>query len=152
MLAIVEILILALAVMAFAPEIPLAKSLRFWLLEKPADALSRRMNFIVALVVVASMIALMAAAPEVFTIIGVGDLFASLSAYLDAVIILSLMGAAARLNFTVSGARRLRRTVVARLAAFFGRNRMRNRRLRLRRTKIRPSPNDPEPHEDWVFA
>ena len=153
MLAIAEILVLALIVITLAPETPLAKSLRFWLVERPADRLSEvtPMKIIVGLIVVACLVVLMAE-PATFTIISIADLSASLSAYLDAAIIVSLIGAAARLKVTLTEVNRLSRIVRTRFSARFGRHRVRNRRLRVRRPKVRPSSGDADPPGDWVFA
>src|ERR1700754_875380 len=98
-------LILSLAVMDFAPDIPISKALRHWLIEAPANALNKLtpMKLVVGLIVLVGLVAWAMSAPEIVTMISIGDL----PAYLDAVAVMALMGAAARLKFVLSEAVRL---------------------------------------------
>ena len=150
MFLIAEMLILSLAAMAFAPDIPVSKALRHWLIEAPANALNKLtpMKLIVGLIVLVGLVAWAMSAPEIVAMIGIGDL----SAYLDAVAIMALMGAAARLKFVLSEAVRLARAVVGYRAKPFKANRARSRQSRAHRSRLFPSRADDEPHGAWAFA
>ncbi len=150
MFLIAEMLILALVIMAVAPNIPIARTLRHWLIEAPAIALSKLtpLKLIVGLIVLACLVGWAMSAPEIVAMIGIGDL----SAYLDAVVIMALLGAVARLKFVLSEAVRLAQTVVTKRARLFTANRARSRQPRLRRSRSFPSRADDEPHGAWAFA
>jgi hypothetical protein len=145
-----EMLILSLVVMTFAPDIPISRALRHWLIEAPANALSKLtpMKLIVGLIVLVFLVGWAMSAPEIVAMIGIGDL----SAYLDAVVIMALMGAATRLKFVLSEAVRHARTAVTNEGKLLSANRARNRQPRLRRSRSFPSRADDEPHAAWAFA
>lgn len=150
MFLVTEMLLLSLVVMAFAPDIPIAKALRSWLIEMPASALNKLTptKLIVGLIVLVLLVAWAMSAPEIVAMIGIGDL----SAYLDAVVIMALMGAAARLKFALSQVVRLARAAVTQQAKPFSTNRSRSRQPRLRRSRSFSSRSDDEPSGAWAFA
>jgi len=147
MFLIAEMLILSLAAMAFFPDIPVSKALRHWLIEAPANAFNKLtpMKLIVGLIVLVCLVGWAMSAPEIVAMIGIGDL----SAYLDAAVIMALLGAAARVKFALSEAVRLARTVIAYSAKPFNANRTRSRQ---RRSMSFPPRADDEPHGAWAFA
>lgn len=150
MLLIAEIVLLAFAVVAFMPDAPLGKALRFWLIEAPVravDGLSVK-KIIVGTIVLICLIGFAMSAPELVALIGFGDL----AVYLDAAVIAMLLGAAERLRFVLKPVLRLGRDIAARCAARASGGRARDRQTRRHKPK-RPRPSgDADPRGDWVFA
>jgi hypothetical protein len=150
MLLTAGVLVLSLIIMALAPDIPITKALRFWLIEAPAAVLGKLtpMKLIVGLIVLVALVAWSMSAPEIVAMIGLGDL----SAYLDAAVIMALLGATARLKFALSRAVRLVQTLMTFRAKLFGASRARSRQLRPRHSRSLPPRADDEPHRPWAFA
>jgi energy-converting hydrogenase Eha subunit C len=150
MLLVMEIFLLALAVMAFAPDTPLGKSLRAWMIEIPARATAKLTpaKIIVGAIVFVFLIGWAMSAPEVVAMIGFGDL----AAYLDLAVIAMLLTAIARLKFVLGHTIRLSRTLSARFIARSTRSKARNRQSRRQRPKLPPSADENDPMEGLAFA
>jgi hypothetical protein len=145
-----EMFLLALAVVAWAPDTLLGKSLRAWLIEAPVRALSNLSpaKIIVGAVVFVWLIGMALSAPELVALIGFGDL----SVYLDAVVIALLISAAARLKFVLGHTLRASQNIAARFIARTNGNSGRDRQPRRHRPKLPQSSDDVDPHGDWAFA
>jgi hypothetical protein len=150
MLLVTAIFLLALAVMAFAPDTPCGKSLRAWMIEFPARKTAELTpaKIIVGLIVFVFLIASALYAPELVAMIGFGDL----AAYLDFVVLAMLLTAVARLRFVLERTIRLSRTLSERVIARSMRSKSRNRQARRQRPKL-PAPADEDhPLAGWAFA
>lgn len=145
----IEILLLPLVLIAVAPDAPLAKTLRVWLIDAPAQALDRLTpaRAVVGLIVLALLVAWMMSAPETVAMIGIGDL----SAYLDAAIIAALIGTAARVKFVLSATVQLGRMSL-RLGRRVGADKARSRQPRRRQSKPRAPSGDADPDGVWALA
>jgi energy-converting hydrogenase Eha subunit C len=150
MLLVMEIFLLALAVMAFAPDTPLGKSLRAWMIEIPARATAKLTpaKIIVGAIVFVFLIGWAMSAPEVVAMIG----FSDLAAYLDLAVVAMLLAAIARLKFVLGHTIRLSRTLSARFIARSTRSKARNRQSRRQRPKLPPSADENDPMEGLAFA
>jgi hypothetical protein len=141
---------MALGVIAWAPDTPLGKTLRNWLVEAPARVLNRLTPFkiTVGLIVFVWLIGMVLAAPELIPIIGIGDL----ALYLDATVIVMLLGTAARLKLVLTQTVRLGQEIPGRLIARFKRSQSRSRSPRRHRHGTPPSPDDTASPAGWEFA
>jgi len=150
MLLVMEIFLLVLAVMAFAPETPLAKSLRAWLVETPVRATAdlTPAKIIVGLIVSVCLIGWAISAPELVAMVG----FADLAAYLDVAVIAMLLTAITRLRFVLQHTIRLSRTLSARVIARSTRGKARHRQARRHRPKLPPSADEDDPLGGLAFA
>ena len=146
---VVELFVLALAVMTWAPDTPLGRGLRHWLVDAPIRALYRVSppKIIMGLIVAVCLIGMAMSAPELVALIGFGDL----SVVIDATVIVTLLSAAARLKFVIARTAQLGRNFVARIAALSAAIRPRNRRTRQHRPRLPPS-GDGDSAGDWAFA
>jgi hypothetical protein len=150
MLLMMEIFLLALAVMAFAPDTPIGKSLRAWMIEIPARATGKLTpaKIIVGVIVFVFLIGWAMSAPELVAMIGFGDL----AAYLDFAAVAMLLAAVARLKFVLGHTIRLSRTLSARFISRSTRRKARNRRARRPRPKLPPSADEDDPLEGLAFV
>jgi hypothetical protein len=151
MLFLTGLFLLALAAMAWAPETPFGKSLRDWLVEKPAGAIGRLTpaKIVIGLIVAVLLIGMAMSAPEIVAMIGFGDL----AVYLDAAVIVSLLAWAARLKFAAQQTVRLGRALSRRLVARRHGNRTRARKTHRHRRKSPPSSDEEAgPFGGWAFA
>jgi len=149
-LLMVELFVLALAAMTWAPDTPLGRNLRNWLVDAPVRALDgvSPTKIIIGLIVAVCLIGMAMSAPEFVAMIGFGDL----SVVVDAAVIVTLLSGAARLKFAVARTLQLGRNIAARITALVGRSRPRNRRSRRHRPRLPPSSGDADSPGDWAFA
>ncbi len=150
MLLMVEIFLLALAVVAFAPDTPLGKTLRAWLVDAPVRAAAKLTpaKIVIGAIVFVCLIGMALSAPELVAMIGFGDL----AVYLDAAIIAALVAAATRFKFVLAHTMRLNRTLSARFITRRNAHRSRHRRSRRHRPSLPSSSDEDEPLGDLVFA
>jgi hypothetical protein len=143
-----ELLLLALCAALCAPDTPIGKSLRVWLIDAPAKTLSRAtpLKVIIGLFVFLALVVFIIGAPELVTIMGLGDLYF----YLDFTVISILMGTAVRLKSVLAYAIRLVRGIAARKIPQWKRAGPRNRLSHPRRPKSPPS--DDEGGAEWGWA
>ena len=150
MLLMIEIFLLALAVVALAPDTPLGKTLRAWLIDAPVRATAKLTpaKIVIGTIVFLCLIGMALSAPELVAMIGFGDL----AVYLDAAVIAALVAAAARLRFVLAPTVRLSRNLSARFIGRRNRRKSRNRRSRRHRPLLPPSFDEDDPLGDLVFA
>jgi hypothetical protein len=150
MLVMMEIFLLALAVVALAPDTPLGKTLRVWLIDAPVRAAAKLTpaKIIIGAIVLVCLIGMALSAPELVAMIGFGDL----AVYFDAVVIAALVAAATRMRFVLAHTVRLSRNLSARFIARRNRHRSRNRQSRRHRPLLPPSSDEDDPLGDLVFA
>jgi hypothetical protein len=150
MLLVIEVFLLALAVMAFAPDTPLGRSLRAWMIEIPARATAKLTpaKIVVGVIVFVFLIGWAVSAPEIVAMIGFGDL----AAYLDVAVIAMLLTAIARVRFVLEHTIRLSRNLSARIIARSTMSNARNRQARRQRPKLPPSADDADPWAGLAFV
>ena len=150
MLVMMEIFLLALAVVAFAPDTPLGKTLRAWLIDAPVRAAAKLTpaNIVIGAIVLVCLIGMAVSAPELVAMIGFGDL----AVYFDAVVIAALVAAATRMRFVLAYTVRLSRNLSARFIARRNGHKSRPRQSRRHRPLLPSSSNDDDPLGDLVFA
>jgi hypothetical protein len=146
MLLMTALFLLALVVVRWAPDTPLAKILRAWLIEAPVGALNdlSPAKVMIGAIVLVCLVGMALSAPEVVAMIGVADL----SAYLDAAVIAMLIGAAARVKFVLGSTLRVSRNIFGRS----NRSRAYERQPRRQKSKSPRSSDEVDPHGDWAFA
>lgn len=150
MLLVMEIFLLALAGIAFAPDTPLGKSLRTWMIEIPARKTAELTpaKIIVGVIVFVFLIGWAMSAPELVAMIGFGDL----AAYLDFAVIAMLLTAVARLKFVLEHTIRFSRNPLASVIARSTRSKARNRQARRQTPKLPPSADENDPLAGLAFA
>jgi cobalamin biosynthesis protein CobD/CbiB len=146
----VELLLMALFVVLFAPDTPIGKSLRVMLIDAPAKTLSRATprKVIIGLIVFLALVIFIISAPELVAIMGLSDL----SIYLDITIISILMNTAIRLKSVLAYAIRLVRGIATRDIPQRKRARSRNRLSHPRRPKSPPSDDEGGAEWGWAFT
>jgi hypothetical protein len=150
MLLMTELLLLALAFLAWAPDTQLGKTLRAWLIDAPARAITdlTLAKVVVGAIVLVCLVGWAISAPELVAMIGFGDL----AVYLDAAVIAVLLSATERLRVAREPAIRLSRIILGRFLTWITGSR--TRQTRLRRQKPRPSgtSDDVYPRGGRVFT
>jgi hypothetical protein len=150
MLLVIEIFILALAVMAFAPDTPLGKSLHAWMVEAPVRAAAKLTpaKIIIGTIVLVCLIGWTMSAPELVLMIGFGDL----AAYLDIAVVAMLLTTIGRLRFVLEHTVRLSQNLSARVIAGLAGSRAGGRQARRQRSKLLPSADEDNPVGSLAFA
>jgi len=145
-----ELLLLALCAALWAPDTSIGKSLRVVLIDAPAKTLSRAtpLKVIIGLFVFLALVVFIIGAPELVTIMGLGDLYF----FLDFTVISILMGTAVRLKSVLAYAIRLVRGIAARDIPRWKRAGPRNRLPHPRRPKAPPSDDEGGAEWRWAFT
>ena len=132
------LLALCFLFVAFAPDTDAGRTLRRALVDAPARMLNGGpIKVISSLIVVAALIAIMTAAPEMVVLTGMADM----ALYLDLVALALVVGAFDRLKATAAAAITVTNRVLARATGRVGQPRSRSRGRKARKPS-RPSNSD----------
>ena len=150
MFLLVQLLLLAMAVIAVAPDSFLGRALRRALVETPARWIAGDpFRMLIGAVVVVGLIAFALGAPELIALAGIADV----AAYLDLTAVVVLLGAAQGAKGLATAVVVRARRVIAGLAPQrAGRFAAHRRTPRTQRPRIRTVREDAEPPGLWAAA